>query len=69
MCKRDTVAEHMDYLNKMILGAFNDTYEILHVYDMGPKFHGYAARMSNEWEKIKNHYVVFQLILYNQCTF
>lgn len=47
-CKRDTVTEHMDYLNKMILGAFNDTYEILHVYDMGPKFHGYAARMSNE---------------------
>lgn len=48
MCKRDTVAEHMDYLNEMILGAFNDTYEILHVYDMGPKFHGYAARMSDE---------------------
>ena len=48
LCAHIIVRDHMDYLNTMMLAELNDTYEIRHVYEMGPKLRGYAALMNDE---------------------
>ena len=58
LCAHIIVWDHMDYLNTMMLAELNDTYEIRHVYEMGPKLRGYAALMNDEWVQCLCYFII-----------